>query len=56
MGLMNFLQQKYQTLNLQIIAADGTMSNTELSDHIKETLRQLGIDPEKAIATKVLET
>ena len=34
------------------IAADGTMSNTELSDHIIETLKQLGIDPEKAIATK----
>ena len=52
MGLMNFLQKKYQTLNLQIIATDGTMSNTELSDRIKETLRQLGIDPEIAILIK----
>ena len=52
MGLMNFLQQKYQTLSLQIIATDGTMSDGELSDHIKETLKQLGINPEKAITVK----
>lgn len=52
MGLMNFLQQKYQSLDLQIIATDGTMSETELTDHVKETLKQLGINPEKAIIKK----
>ena len=52
MGLMNFLQQKYQKLNIQITATDGTMSDNELSDHIKETLKQLGINPEKAISTR----
>jgi hypothetical protein len=52
MGLMNFLQQKYQSLNLQIRATDGTMSEAELADHVKETLRQLGINPEKAIVKK----
>jgi hypothetical protein len=52
MGLMNFLQQKYQTLSLQIRATDGTMSDEELSDHIKETLKQLGINPEKAVAIR----
>jgi hypothetical protein len=52
MGLMNFLQQKYQSLGLQIRATDGTMSETELTDHVKETLKQLGINPEKAIVKK----
>ena len=52
MGLMNFLQQKYQTLSLQIKATDGTMSETELSDHVKETLKRLGIDPERAVITR----
>ena len=52
MGLMNFLQQKYQRLSLQIVATDGTMSDGELSDRIKETLKQLGINPEKAITVK----
>ena len=52
MGLMNFLQQKYQTLNLQIKATDGTMTDAELSDHIKETLKQLGINPERAVTTR----
>jgi hypothetical protein len=52
MGLMNFLQQKYQTLSLQIIATDGTMTDGELADHVKETLKQLGINPEKAVTTR----
>lgn len=52
MGLMNFLQQKYQFLGLQIRATDGTMSEAELADHVKEILRQLGINPEKAIIRK----
>lgn len=52
MGLMNFLQQKYQTLNLQIKATDGIMTECELSDHVKETLKQLGINPEKAVTTR----
>ena len=52
MGLMNFLQQKYQRLSLQIGATDGTMSDGELSDHVKETLKQLGINPEKAITVR----
>ena len=52
MGLMNFLQQKYQTLNLQIRATDGTMSDGELADHVKETLKQLGINPEKAVTMR----
>lgn len=52
MGLMNFLQQKYQKLTLEIRATDGTMTDSELTDHIKETLKQLGINPESAVATK----
>lgn len=52
MGLMNFLQQKYQKLSLQIKATDGTMTDGELADHIKETLKQLGINPEKAVTTR----
>jgi len=52
MGLMNFLQQKYQSLNLQIKATDGAMSDGELADRIKETLKQLGIDPEKSIVVR----
>jgi len=52
MGLMNFLQQKYQSINLQIKATDGAISDGDLTDHIKETLKQLGIDPEKSIVIK----
>ena len=52
MGLMNFLQQKYQTPSLQIRATDGTMTDGELADHVKETLKQLGINPEKAVTTR----
>ena len=52
MGLMNLLQQKYQTLSLQIRATEGTMTEAELTDHVKETLKQLGINPEKAITRK----
>jgi hypothetical protein len=52
MGLMNFLQQKYRTLNLQIKATDGSMSDDELVNHVKETLKQLGLDPEKTISVK----
>ena len=52
MGLMNFLQQKYQKLSLQIGATDGTMTDGELSDHVKETLKQLGINPDRAVTTR----
>jgi hypothetical protein len=43
MGVMNLLQSKFQTLELGIKASDGSMSEEDYSNKIKEALRQLGI-------------
>ena len=44
MGVMNYLQSKFQSLEMEIRARDGSMSEEEYSNKIKEALRQLGID------------
>lgn len=46
MGLMNFLQSKFDTLELQLIARDGSITPQEYEDKIEETFRQLGIEVE----------
>ncbi|MDO9537471.1 MAG: DUF499 domain-containing protein [Thermoplasmata archaeon] len=43
MGVMNLLQSKFDNLEIEIVAADGEISELDFEDKIKETFRQLGI-------------
>ena len=47
MGVMNFLQSKFQSLEMEIRAKDGSVTENEYSDKIKEAMKQLGIDLDK---------
>lgn len=47
MGVMNLLQSKFETLEMEIKARDGTISEQDYEDKIKETFRQLGIEVEE---------
>ncbi|MGC8696298.1 MAG: ATP-binding protein [Conexivisphaera sp.] len=44
MGMMNFLQHKFKKLKIRIEATDGSISNDEYENKVKETLRQLGVE------------
>ena len=44
MGVMNLLQNKYETLEIEIIAKDGEISEQDYEDKIEEAFRQLGIE------------
>lgn len=46
MGVLNFLQQKYENLELQISVSGGQMSEQEYEDKVKEAFRQIGINVE----------
>jgi hypothetical protein len=47
MGIMNYLESKFQTLHMTITAKEGTLSEDEYSNKIREALRQLGVDLEE---------
>ncbi len=44
MGVMNLLQSKFETLEIELIANEGTISEQDYEDKIKEAFRQLGIE------------
>ncbi len=44
MGVINFLQSKFQSLAMEIKASNGSLSESEFADKIKEALQQLGIE------------
>lgn len=44
MGVLNYLQTKFNTLEIELIATDGKISETEIEDKIKEAFRQLGVE------------
>lgn len=44
MGVMNLLQSKFETLKIELIARDGTISEQDYEDKIEEAFRQLGIE------------
>ncbi len=44
MGMMNLLQRDFSTLQIELTATDGEMSEQDYEDKIKEALDQLGID------------
>jgi hypothetical protein len=46
MRVINYLQNKFETLKIELIATDGKISNQELEDKVKEAFRQLGIEVE----------
>ncbi|MFQ5964569.1 MAG: DUF499 domain-containing protein [Candidatus Scalinduaceae bacterium] len=45
MGVMNLLQSKFETLEIELSARDGNISEQDYEDKIMETFRQLGIKP-----------
>src|SRR5438309_31181 len=47
MGIMNFLQSKFQSLDLEITARDGSLSEDEFANKIKEAFKQLGVTLEE---------
>lgn len=44
MGVMNLLQTKFETLQIELSARDGTISEQDYEDKIKEAFRQMGIE------------
>ena len=44
MGVMNLLQNKFETLEIELIACDGNISEQDYEDKIKEAFRQMGIE------------
>ena len=44
MGVMNLLQSKFDSLEVEIVATDGEMSERDYEDKIMEAFRQLGIE------------
>jgi len=46
MGMMSYLQSKFQSIELQISAENGHMTEDEFRNKIKEALQQLGISLE----------
>ncbi|MEK9150161.1 MAG: hypothetical protein AAB267_08980, partial [Candidatus Desantisbacteria bacterium] len=47
MGIMNLLDNKFETLKIEIIANDGAISEQDYEDKIEEAFRQLGIRLDK---------
>jgi hypothetical protein len=47
MGVMNLLQNKFETLEIELTAKEGTISEQDYEDKVKETFRQLGIKLEE---------
>jgi predicted AAA+ superfamily ATPase len=47
MGLMNYLQSKFKNLEIDIRAEEGSISEDDYSNKIREALRQLGINLEE---------
>lgn len=46
MRVMNYLQTKFNTLEIELIATDGRISNQDIEEKLKEAFRQLGIEIE----------
>ncbi|VVB90090.1 Uncharacterised protein [uncultured archaeon] len=44
MGVMNLLQSRFETLEIELIANEGSISEQDYEDKIKEAFKQLGIE------------
>ncbi len=42
--LLNYLQTKFENIEIRIVAEEGEIEKEDYENKIKETLRQLGID------------
>ena len=47
MGVMNYLQSKFNSLEIEVTAKQGTMSDQDYEDKVEEAFRQLGIEVEE---------
>ncbi len=47
MGVMNFLQHRFDRLEITLVAEEGEISEQEYEDKIQETFRQLGVEVEE---------
>ncbi len=47
MGVLNYLQSKFNTMEIQIHSIDGSITEEEYESKIKEAFRQMGIDIEE---------
>ena len=47
MGVMNLLQSKFDILEIEIDATNGEISDQDYEDKVKESFRQLGIEPDE---------
>ena len=47
MGVLNYLQSKYEHMDVSIHLDKGQMTDQEYEDKVKEAFRQMGIDIEK---------
>jgi hypothetical protein len=47
MGVMNYLQSKFQSLEMEIRAREGSLSEDDYANKIREALKQLGIEIEE---------
>ncbi|GIV82431.1 MAG: hypothetical protein KatS3mg051_1785 [Anaerolineae bacterium] len=45
-GLFNFLQTRFGKLHITIEAEEGSLSESEIEDKVRETFRQIGTDVE----------
>ncbi len=46
MRIMNYLQTKFGTIEIELIATEGKISNREIEEKVKEAFRQMGIEVE----------
>ncbi len=44
MGVLNFLQSRYNRMKISLIVQEGKLSDQEYEDKVKEAFRQMGID------------
>ena len=47
MGVMNLLQSKFDSIQIEIVATDGEISERDYDDKIMEAFRQLGIETDE---------
>jgi hypothetical protein len=47
LGLLNYIQSKFDDVEIKIVAQEGSIGKDDYENKIKEALKQLGIDLDK---------
>lgn len=47
MGLLNYLQSRFARLEISLRLEQGSLSEQEMEDKVREAFRQMGINPEE---------